>query len=89
MTGNQPAIPGITCPICGLRFTVAVDDDDMTIMYVMEEWQQRCPSATLGSPSLCPSFSRGVEPVLSMFASLLVGALGSVWPGDSGPHSRG
>jgi hypothetical protein len=56
MAGTQPTVPGVTCPICGLRFTAVVDDHGMTIPYVMEEWQQRCPSATLDSPSLCPSF---------------------------------
>jgi hypothetical protein len=74
MAGNQPAVPGITCPICGLRFTAVVGDYGMTIKYVMEEWLQRCPSGALGSPSLCPSFSQRYGSVLSVFASPLLDA---------------
>jgi hypothetical protein len=64
VAGNKQGLPGIRCPVCGLRFTAVVDDHGATIKYAMDEWHQRCPSAALDSPSLCPNLERRFEPVL-------------------------
>ncbi len=64
MLGEPPVH---TCAICGLRVTVIAGDHGVATTYAMGEWQQRCRSAHLETPSLCPGFLRQIAPVLSAY----------------------
>jgi hypothetical protein len=53
---SSPETQAFTCPTCGLDLRGIAGKDGLTIDYDIADWQQRCASAKLGTPCVCPEF---------------------------------
>ena len=53
----------LACPKCGLRLVAAPNLEGATTSYSVAEWQRKCHSLELDSPSLCLKFGQLRKPV--------------------------
>ena len=61
-SSSQPQ--AFICPSCGLDLRGFAGKDGLTIAYDIAQWQQRCASAKLGTPCVCPEFRPQLWPML-------------------------